>query len=450
MANLAGAGRAIPTGGGSNRFLAPWQIQGTQRPPVIVRARGSYLYDGSGTAYFDLSSGWICTNLGYSNPRIASAIAARASTLSYVAPHLGCDVRTEFAQRLCEYAPWAESARVHFTSGGGDANDDAIRIARRLTGRSKVLAAYRSYHGDTLASAALTGGARRWAAEPMIPPGVVRFFTPGGTTPAFDSQNSREETNRALRHLDSVIGLENPDSIAALIIEPVLGSAGLIDYPTDYLRGLRELATKYGILLIHDEVMCGFGRVGEIFASARARVEPDIVTFAKGVTGAHVPLGGFLIRESLANAFDQRVFDCGHTYSGHPVAMAAGIAALDEYEHGEHFSSAYRIENWLTSGLADLKKNIDTIGDIRGIGAFIGLDLVRDRATMEPTSTSEASSAAADGFIADLMRSGVWLYHRNGLCIFAPPLNCTEAEIHGALEIFGTTLRRHQAAIAIS
>ncbi|MET4429345.1 4-aminobutyrate aminotransferase-like enzyme [Mycolicibacterium sp. 624] len=269
MAGLAGSGRVTRTGESSDRFLTPWQIQGAQRLPVIVRAQGSYLYDQSGRAYFDLSSGWICTNLGYSNPRIASAIAAQASTLSYVAPHLGCDVRTQFAQRLSEYAPWAENARVHFTSGGGDANDDAIRIARRLTGRSKVLAAYRSYHGDTLASAALTGGARRWPAEPMIPPGVVRFFTPGGTAPAFDSQDSREETNRALRHLDSVIGLENPDSIAALIIEPVLGSAGLIAYPTDYLRGLRDLATKYGILLIHDEVMCGFGRVGEIFASAR-------------------------------------------------------------------------------------------------------------------------------------------------------------------------------------
>ncbi len=417
----------------TDRYLTPWSAQRSRPDRVITAAKGCYLIDRTGKQYFDMSSGWVCANLGYGNARIAEAIGRQAHTLSYASPHLAAQIREEFARRLCERGPWPEGSRVHFTCGGADANDDAIRTARQLTGRTKVLAAYKSYHGDTSGSAALTGGNRRWATEPSGPTNVVHFFTPTGHRSPFHSDATAGENARALAHLETVIELENPANIAALIIEPVLGSDGLVPYSAEYLGGIRALATRHGFLLVHDEVMCGFGRVGEIFASNHAGVAPDIITFAKGVTGAHIPLGGFVIREGVAAIYDDKPFPCGHTYSGHPVAMAAAIAALEEYDRGQHFSSAYQIENWLRDGLSELQSDLPIIGDVRGAGAFFGVELVNDR-----------SDDAMSAFSQDLMRSGVSLYHRKGLCIFAPPLIASEDDVRSGIDQVGRVLRRHR------
>lgn len=417
----------------AEHYLTPWSIQRRGSDRVITAAKGCYLIDRAGKQYFDMSSGWVCANLGYGNSHIAEAIGRQAHTLSYASPHLTTEIREEYAGRLCERAPWPQGSRVHFTCGGADANDDAIRTARQLTGRTKVRAAYRSYHGHTSGSAALTGGSRRWAIEPSGPTNVVHFFTPTGYGSPFHQDGTLGETARALAHLETVIELENPTNIAALIIELVLGSDGLVAYPAEYLRGIRALAAHHGLLLVHDEVMCGFGRVGEVFASMRLDVAPDIITFAKGVTGAHIPLGGVLVREDLAAMYDDTPFPCGHTYSGHPVAMAAAIAALEEYDRGQHFSSAYQIENWLRDGLSELQSGLPVIRDVRGAGAFFGVELINDRST-------DAMGAFSD----DLMRSGVSLYHRKGLCVFAPPLISSEDDVRSGIDQVGRVLRRHQ------
>ncbi|MET4247209.1 aminotransferase class III-fold pyridoxal phosphate-dependent enzyme [Bradyrhizobium sp. LA6.7] len=354
--------------GTDRHYLMPWSRQTRHFQPVIARGDGCGIIDVDGKRYLDLSSGWNCTNLGHGNQTIIAAMREQIDRLLYAPPYLTVDIRAEFARALCERAPWAEGARAHFTTGGGDANDDAVRTARRLTGRSKILAAYRSFHGDTSGTSALTGGSRRWAAEPNTFRGVVRFFAPMPYRIPFFTENAGEETVRALDHFKRIIEQENPESIAAVIIEPVLGSDGLVVYPEGYLKGVRELANRIGALVIHDEIMCGFGRVGEMFATQRLDLHPDIITFAKGVTGAYVPLGGFLIREGLAARYDERIFDAGHTYSGHPLAMAAGLGALRAYDEGNHFKSAYRIERWLKEGLSELQREFEIIGDIRGIG----------------------------------------------------------------------------------
>jgi taurine--2-oxoglutarate transaminase len=259
----------------------------------------------------------------------------------------------------------------------------------------------------------------------------------------FNTTDPIEETKLALDHLERVILQENPGNIAAIIIEPVLGGDGVVAYPDGYLKGLGAVARKYDILVIHDEVMVGFGRVGEVFATKRFGLEPDIITFAKGVTGAYVPLGGFLLRESLASRYDDRVFDAGHTYSGHPLAMAAGRGALRAYAKGNHFKSAYNIERWLREGLSTLQRELPLIGDVRGLGAFIGVELVRDQTTREPVVAWQGPTHGIMGeFSRALLESGLCIYSKYSLCVLSPPLIITESEVQDGLRIFGDTLRR--------
>jgi len=413
--------------------LTPWSAQRELDPPLLVRGEGSWLYDADGRRYLDLSSGLVAVNLGHGHPRPVRAIAEQAATLAYAAPSFFHDKRALLAKALSDLAPWPEGGRVFFTPSGTEANEDALKFVRHLTGRFKVLAAYRSFHGATHGAAALTGENRRFPAEPTVP-GVVHFFAPYPYRSPFFTEDPEEETRRALDHLEKVLLHEDPGRVAAIFLEPVVGSNGVIVYPEGYLKGVREICDRHGILLVFDEVMTGFGRVGEAFAALRFGVAPDLITFAKGVTSAYAPLGGVLMREGLAERFDDTPLPTGHTYSGHPLAVAAGLAALEAYREEGLFARAYRLE----AALRDLLKPLEghpLVGEVRGVGAFFGVELVRDRRTKEPLSPWHAPpSPAMKALHKALLERGVYLFAKHNVLLLAPPLTVGEEELAFGVE----------------
>ncbi len=423
--------------------LTPWVPQAGRKPPIIVRGEGSYLYDADGKRYLDLSAGLVAVNLGHGHPAVAEAIAQQARRLGYAAPSLGNDQRALLAQAIVEIGPWTEGGRVFFTTGGGEANEDAVKFARAITGRHKVLTAYRSFHGSAPGAGTLTGENRRWPNEPGIP-GVVRFFAPFPYRSPFYTRDAAEEVDRAIAHLEEIVRYEGGDRIAALLIEPVVGSNGVIVYPDGYLARLRELCSKHGILLIFDEVMTGFGRTGEAFGSQRFGVVPDMFTFAKGVTSAYVPLGGVAVRESLAQFFDSNPVPSGHTFSGHPLATAAGYAAVKAYRDERLFERAREVEGWLRSRLDELARRHEVIGEVRGVGAFFGLELVADRATRAPLVEWQGAHQL-QALFSDLLHRGLYFYGRYNAIVVSPPLNVTQAELDEACDIFDAGLTAYAA-----
>jgi taurine--2-oxoglutarate transaminase len=422
--------------------LTPWLAQGGLDLPVITRGEGVYLYDTDGKRYADLSSGLVAVNLGHGHRPVLDAMHEQIDRLCFSPPNWFQDGRAHLGRALMEVAPWTgEGGRAFFTTGGAQANEDAIKFARALTGRFKVLSAYRSFHGSSPGAAALTGENRRWFSEPAVMPGVVRFWAPYPYRSPFDTEDPAVETQRALDHLRSVMQAENPDSIAALLIEPVVGSNGVIVPPAGYHAGLRALCDEYGIMLIHDEVMTGFGRTGAPFAGQRFGVVPDMISFAKGVTSAYAPLGGVLIREKYAQAFDTRPLGAGHTYSGHPVCVAAGIGALAAYHAGGYFERGRTIETWLQAKLGALRDKHDIIGDVRGIGAFFAVEFVSDRAKRTPLVAWQGKTAGAMPALFDALRAGgVYAFGRYNILAVAPPLVIEEAELDEALAALDTAI----------
>jgi taurine--2-oxoglutarate transaminase len=420
--------------------LTPWVAQAGRKTPLIVRAEGSYLYDEAGARYLDFSAGLVAVNLGHAHPAMAKAIAEQAQRVAYVAPSLASDRRAELASAIVEIAPWDEGGRVFFTTGGGEANEDAIKFARALTQRHKVLTAYRSFHGSAPGAGTLTGENRRWPNEPGLP-GVVRFFAPFPYRSPFHTRDAREETQRAIAHLEAIVDYEGGDRIAALLIEPVVGANGVIVYPEGYLARVRELCDRHGILLIFDEVMTGFGRTGAAFAAQRFGVTPDIFTFAKGVTSAYVPLGGVALRESLASYFDSHPLPSGHTFSGHPLAMAAGVAALHAYRDERLFERAREIEGWLRSRFDEIARRHAVVGEVRGVGALFGLELVSDRETRAPLVAWQGTHTLG-AFFSDLLAHRLYVYGRYNVPIVSPPLTVTRAELDEGFEILDAALTR--------
>jgi taurine---2-oxoglutarate transaminase len=420
--------------------LTPWVAQAGRKTPVVVRGEGSYLYDESGARYLDFSAGLVAVNLGHAHPALVKAIAEQAERLAYVAPSFANDRRAELARAIVEIAPWQDGGRVFFTAGGGEANEDAVKFARALTGRHKVLTAYRSFHGSAPGAGTLTGENRRWPNEPGLP-GVVRFFAPFPYRSPFHTRDAAEEADRAIGHLEAILDYEGGDRIAALLIEPVVGTNGVIVYPETYLARVRELCDRHGILLIFDEVMTGFGRTGEAFAAQRFGVTPDIFTFAKGVTSAYVPLGGAAVRESLAAHFDAHPLPSGHTFSGHPLAMAAGVAALRAYREERLFERAREIELELRLRFDRLASRHAIVGEARGVGAFFGLELVADRETRTPLVPWQGSRALG-AFFNDLLANGLYLYGRYNVAIVSPPLTVSAAELDEGFAILDAALTR--------
>lgn len=420
--------------------LMPWTIQGSAPPPVMVEGRGSYLFDSTGKRYLDLTSGYVTVNLGHGHPAVVAAIKEQAERLCWAPPMYVNDVRAEYAAELVGIAPWAE-ARVHFTSGGAEANDDAVKIARLATGRTKVLSAYRSYHGGTIGASSLTGVDRHRDPLPGVT-GFLHFFSPYLYRSPFHATTEAEEVERGLDHLRRVLLHEGGETVAAIVLEPFVGSSAITALPRDYLAGVRELASEHGIVLVYDEVMSGFGRVGDAFAAVRLGVEPDLLVFAKGASSGYAPLGGVLVREELAATFDRRLFDVGHTHAGHVLAVATGRAALRAYLDEGLFQRAYEIEAWLQEGLSELQRRHELIGEVRGLGALFGLELVRDRDTREPLV------AWHDGFGLTSMRrfydrllaEGVHAYGRYNIVLIAPPLTVTQDELAEGFDVLDRAL----------
>ena len=414
--------------------LTPWSKQGGINTPTITHAEGCYLFDDEGKSYLDLCAGLVAVNIGHAHPAVVAAIQEQVAKVAYAAPSLMNDTRSEFAELLSEISPWAEGARVFFTTNGGEGNEDALKMARMITGRHKVMVAYRSFHGSAPGAGSLTGEDRRWTNEPGMP-GVVRFFAPYPYNSPFFTDDPAEETRRALQHLEDVITFEGAKNVAALVIEPVVGSNGVIVYPEGYLKGLRDITARHGIVLVFDEVMTGFGRTGDTFAAQRFGVTPDMIVFAKGVASAYVPLGGVLVRESLASHFDDNVLMCGHTYSGHPLGMAAGLATVTAMRQEGLFQRARELEPWLREGLEAIKERHPVVGDARGVGAFFALEFVKDRATREPlVPWYGGDNAPVAKLTAALRENGVYAFGRYNVLLVTPPLTVSREDLEFGFE----------------
>jgi taurine--2-oxoglutarate transaminase len=410
-----------------------WSAQGALDPFVIAGGSGSTVWDYDGRHYLDFSSQLVNTNIGHQHPAVIDAIKAQADVLATVAPAHGNLARGEAAKRILARAG-SHFGKVFFTNGGADANENAIRMARLTTGRDKVLSTYRSYHGNTGAAVVATGDWRRVPNE--FARGHVHFFGPFAYRTEFWSTTPEQESERALQHLERVIQSEGQNSIAAILLETVPGTAGVLVPPPGYLEGVRLLADKYGIVLIFDEVMCGFGRTGEWFAwqgeLAGEGVVPDLITFAKGVNSGYVPTGGVIISESIANAFEEQVFPGGLTYSGHPLAMASIVGALDAMESEGIIDNARSIgTDHLAPGLAALAEKHSIIGEVRGVGVFWALDLVSDRESRMPVSGVTVAALKKE-----LMGRGLLPFVADNRIHVVPPCIVTPDEVATALAIY--------------
>jgi taurine--2-oxoglutarate transaminase len=375
----------------------------------------------------------VFTNIGHQHPKVIKAIQEQAGVYTTVAPQHANEARGEAAKRITARAG-AHHNKVFFTNGGADGIENAIRLVRLHTNRHKVLSFYRSYHGNTGAAIASTGDPRRWPNEYAY--GHVHFFGPYLYRSAFWAQNEEEECKRALEHLEQVIIFEGPNTIGAILIESVVGTAGVLIPPVGYLEGVRALCDKYGIKWIADEVMSGFGRTGKWFAYQHSTAEPDLIVFAKGVNSGYVPLGGVIISDEIAATFNDRVFPGGLTYSGHPLATAAAVATLDVMADEKIVENAAAMgENVIKPLLQELMAKHKVIGEVRGKGVFWALDLVTDRATRAPLAPYGASSPAMNELVAACKKLGLFPFNNYNRMHICPPCNITEAELREGFAI---------------
>ena len=424
-----------------------WSAQGAVNPIPMERAEGVYFWDANGKRYLDLNSQLMCVNIGHGDKRVIEAIKAQADELVYAGPNMATRVRAEIGQLLARLAP-GDLNKFFFTLGGSEANENAIKLARGYTGRQKIITRYRSYHGATMGSISLTGDPRRWANEPGMP-GVVRVPDPYKyRSPLYQPGDSDEVFSRkCLDQLEEVIMYEGPHTIAAIFIETVTGTNGLIVPPAGYLPGLRALCDKYGILLVCDEVMCGLGRTGAMFAVDHWNVVPDLLTMAKGLTSAYMPLGAVAISDKIAQYWEDKVFYGGLTYNAHPMSLAAAVANLNVMLEDDLVGNAQRMGAVMAGLLDDLKAEHPSVGDVRSIGLFGIIELVRNRATKEPLTPFNGNSpemVALGKFFKD---NGLYTYLHWHTFFTNPPLSITEAELREAFEIINRGLAITDAAV---
>jgi taurine--2-oxoglutarate transaminase len=423
-----------------------WSAQGALTPLVIAGGAGSTVWDYDGNSYLDFSSQLVNTNIGHQHPAVVDAIKAQADLLTTVAPAHANLARGEAAKRILARAG-STFGKVFFTNGGADANENAMRLARLTTGRDKILSTYRSYHGNTGAAVVATGDWRRVPNE--FSRGHAHFFGPFEYRSEFWADSPAQESERALQHLERVIQSEGPSSIAGILLETVPGTAGVLVPPPGYLRGVRDLADRYGLVLIFDEVMCGFGRTGGWFAFQSLAdddgpIVPDLITFAKGVNSGYVPAGGVVISETIAQAFENQVFPGGLTYSGHPLAMASIVAALDAMESEGIVENARTIgTDHLGPGLADLASKHPLIGEVRGLGVFWALDLVADPETRDPVS-----GVVVGQLKKELMARGLLPFAADNRIHVVPPCIVTPDEVTRALGIYDEAFTAVEATLA--
>ena len=415
-----------------------WSAQGLISPMPVAGGEGSYFWDYDGNKYLDFSCQLVFTNIGFQHPKVVAAIQEQAAKLTTIAPQHANDARAEAAKLITERAG-AHHNKVFFTNGGADGIENAIRLARVHTGKHKVLSFYRSYHGNTTSAVTATGDPRRWPNEYAY--GHVHFFGPYLYRTPFWSTTEAEESARALEHLEQVIIFEGPATIAAILLETVVGTAGVLIPPAGYLEGVRALCDKYGIKWIADEVMSGFGRTGKWFAYQHSTVEPDLIVFAKGVNSGYVPLGGVVISDEIAATFNERVFPGGLTYSGHPLATAAAVATINAMtdekmvEHAAHIG-----ETVIRPLLEELATKHKVVGEVRGLGAFWAIELVKDRETHEPMAPYGGSSPAMGEVMAACKNAGMIPFMNFNRIHICPPLNVSEEDLRKGIAILDAAL----------
>ncbi len=408
--------------------LYEWSAQASVDPIPVAKAKGIYFWTPEGKRFIDFNSQLMCVNIGHGDPRVIKAIQDQAATLAYANPFMATEPRARLGQKLAEICP-GDIDVFFFTNGGAEANENAIRIARLATGRHKILARYRSYHGGTGASLTATGDPRRWAMEPGMP-GIVHV-----PHPYKGPQRGTLSGADALAELEEVIMLEGPHTIAGFLMETVTGTNGIHVPPDGYLEGVRALCDKHGILLICDEVMSGFGRTGEWFAFNHWNVVPDIVVMAKGLTSAYVALGAVGIRRKIADHFKDKVFYGGLTYNSHPLGCAAALATLDVYEEDQLIDRAKKMGALMKQMHDDLKKKHPSVGDTRSIGLFGIVELVRNRTTMEPMAPFNGTSPEMQALGKFFREEGLYTFVRWNGFFTNPPLTITEQELAEAFAI---------------
>lgn len=424
-----------------------WSVQSQVNPIPMASAKGVYFWDADGKRYTDMNSQLMCVNIGHGDQRVIDAIKAQAEELAYAGPGMATRVRAEIGPMMAEITP-GDLDMFFFTLGGAEANENAIKMAREFTGRHKIVTRYRSYHGATAGAMTLTGDPRRWANEPSIP-GVIRAFDPYKYRSHLYVEGDSDQafSQKCLDQLEETMVYEGPQTIAAVFIESVTGTNGLIVPPDGYLQGLRALCDKYGILLVADEVMAGLGRCGEWFAVDHWDVVPDVITMAKGLTSAYLPLGAVAISGRIAEYYQDHKFYGGLTYNAHPMSLAAAVANLQVMHEDDLVGNARRMGAVMADLLAGLKKKHPSVGDVRSIGLFGAVELVRDRATKEPMAPFNGSSPEMNKLGAFFKENGLFVFVNWNNFFSNPPLCITESELREAFEIFDAGLAITDAAV---
>jgi taurine--2-oxoglutarate transaminase len=420
--------------------LFEWSAQSKVDPIPVAGAKGVYFWTPEGKRFLDFNSQLMCTNIGHGHPKVVAAIARQAETLAYANPFMATEPRARLGAKLAELCP-GDIDTFFFTNGGAEANENAVKLARMVTGRHKILARYRSYHGGTAGAMTLTGDPRRWANEPGIP-GVVRVLDP-----YHGIQRGWDTADEALANLEETIQLEGPNTIAAFILETVTGTNGILVPPDGYLQGVREICDRYGILMIADEVMAGFGRTGKWFAVDHWDVVPDLITMAKGLTSAYVQLGALGMRRKYAEHFENNVFYGGLTYNSHPLACATALATIEVYEEENLIERAAVMGEVMRRHHEELAAKHPSVGAVRNIGMFGIMELVRDRATMEPMAPFNGTSDEMAAIGKFFRQEGLYTFVRWNYFFTNPPLTISEDELADGFAIIDRALEITDAAV---
>lgn len=421
--------------------LFEWSAQSQVNPIPVARASGIYFWTPEGKRFIDFNSQLMSVNIGHGNPKVINAISEQAAVLAYANPFMATQPRALLGAKLAEITP-GDIDTFFFTNGGAEATENAIKLARSFTGRHKILARYRSYHGATAGSITLTGDPRRWACEPGMP-GVVHILDP-----YHGIQGGWDSTEESLRMVEEIIQLEGPNTIAGFILETVTGTNGILIPPEGYIQGVRDLCTKYGILMISDEVMCGFGRTGKWFAVDHWNVVPDLICMAKGLTSSYVPLGAVGMRRKIAEHFQKNVFYGGLTYNSHPLACAAALAVIQVYEEDHLIENAARMGVIMKRLLSDLADRHACVGAVRSIGLFGIVELVRSRKSREPMAPFNASSEEMAALGRFFRENGLYTFVRWNTFFTNPPLCITEEQLREAFAIIDRGLSLMDKAVA--
>jgi taurine--2-oxoglutarate transaminase len=401
----------------------------------MTRGEGVWFWDGDDNRWLDFSSQLINLNVGHQHPKVLEAIKKQVDELCFAGPGFATEPRGALGKKLSEVTGLAKS---FFTLGGAEANENAMKIARLVTGRDKIITRYRSYHGATMGSMTASGDPRRWPVEPGIP-GIVRAFDPYCYRCPF-GQKVETCARECVSHIEEIIQMEGPSNVAAVMVEGITGSNGLLVPPDDYYPRLRALCDKYGILLIDDEVMCGFGRTGKWLATQHYGVKPDIVSCAKGLTSGYLPLGAVIVSEAIANYFENHMLWGGLTYSGHPVCCAAAVANLSVYEEEHIFANVERQGRYLASRLEAMKRKYACVGDVRYKGLFSVVELVKDKASREPLAPFNGSGPEMAKLASHLKSKHLYAFSRFNMLWVCPPLIISENELSHGLDIIEQAL----------